>query len=135
MLSPSSATIRLFLHVLGATVWVGGQLTMVGLLPALRAIGGDAPKRVARQFNRVAWPAFGLLVATGIWNLLAIDLGQTGTDYQVTVMLHLTVAALSGISAALHAGARSRLILAVSGATGALFALTALFVGVLLRAS
>jgi len=29
-------TIRLFLHVLAATVWVGGQITLAALVPALR---------------------------------------------------------------------------------------------------
>ena len=43
------ATVRLFLHVLAATVWVGGQLTLAGLVPGLRAISPDAP----RIFDRV----------------------------------------------------------------------------------
>ena len=38
MLTPSGATVRLFLHVIAATVWVGGQLTLAGLVPGLRAI-------------------------------------------------------------------------------------------------
>ena len=135
MLSPSSATIRLFLHVLAASVWVGGQITMAGLLPTVRALGGDAPKRLARQFNRVAWPAFGLLVVTGIWNLLAIEVSSTSTERQATVMLHVTVAALSGVSAGVHAGTRSRLLLGLTGAAGAITALAALFVGVLLRSA
>ena len=37
MLSPDASTIRLFLHVLGATVWVGGQIALAGLVPGLRA--------------------------------------------------------------------------------------------------
>ena len=32
-------TLRLFLHVLAATIWVGGQLTLAALVPALRAAG------------------------------------------------------------------------------------------------
>ena len=54
MLSVHWSTIRLFLHVLAATVWVGGQLTLAGLVPGLRAISPDAPRTVARRFNRVA---------------------------------------------------------------------------------
>ena len=64
-------TLRLFLHVLAATVWVGGQLTLAALVPALRAAGAEVPKAAARAFNRVAWPAFGVLVLTGIWNVVA----------------------------------------------------------------
>lgn len=39
----TTETIRLFVHVLAATVWVGGQLTLLALLPAVRTLGGDAP--------------------------------------------------------------------------------------------
>ena len=135
MLGPTSATIRLFLHVLGASVWVGGQLTLAGLVPGLRALDPGAPRAVARRFNRIAWPAFALLVATGIWNLSVIDLGSTTTERQVTVFVHVSLAALSGVSAAIHAGTRHRAVLAVSGALGALVALAALFIGVLLRST
>lgn len=133
MLNPNSSTLRLFLHVLAATVWVGGQLTMVGLLATVRALSPEAPRAVARAFNRVAWPAFGLLVVTGVWNLLEVDISSTSTNRQVTILVHLTLAALSGISAAIHSGTRQRLVLALSGAAGGLLALITLFTGVLLR--
>ena len=45
MLDVTVQTIRLFLHVLAATVWVGGQLTVAGLVPGLRALSPDAPRR------------------------------------------------------------------------------------------
>jgi len=71
---PITATsIRLFLHVLAATVWVGGQLTLAGLVPGLRAISTEAPRIAARSFNRIAWPAFAVLVATGIWNIADVN--------------------------------------------------------------
>src|ERR1022692_1411034 len=57
MLAVSWDTVRLFLHVLDATVWVGGQLTLAVLVPVLRTQGPDAPRRAARRFNLVAWPA------------------------------------------------------------------------------
>ena len=52
-------TIRLFLHVLAATVWVGGQITLAALVPALRGTADGVTKLAARAFNRIAWPAFG----------------------------------------------------------------------------
>jgi putative copper export protein len=126
-------TVRLFLHILAATVWVGGQLTLVGLLPAVRALGGNAPAAVARQFNRIAWPAFAVLVATGVWNLFEVALGDRSTEYQVTVFVKLLVVAVSGGSAAVHAVATSRRTLAVGGALAGLSSLAALFLGVMLR--
>ncbi len=132
MLSPTWATVRLFLHVLAATVWVGGQLTLAGLVPGLRALGPDLPRTVARRFNRIAWPVFAVLVATGVWNLLAIHVGDTTIEYQVTLGLKISVVALSGIGAAFHAGARSKVALAVWGAVSGVTALGAVFLGVLL---
>lgn len=131
MLSVHWSTIRLFLHVLAATVWVGGQLTLAGLVPGLRAISPDAPRTVARRFNRIAWPAFGVLVATGIWNLLAVKPTFTGA-YGVTLMVKLTVVALSGVSAFLHSMSRSKAGLAVWGALAGASAIAAVFFGILL---
>jgi len=128
MLPVTDDTIRVFLHVLAATVWVGGQLTLAGLVPGLRALGEDAPRAVARRFNRIAWPAFAVLVATGIWNVLVVE-PDWGSDYGVTVMVKVLVVTLSGISAAVHAAARSKAALAAFGALCGLTALAALFLG------
>lgn len=131
MLPVSWTTIRLFLHVLGATVWVGGQLTLAGLVPGLRRVSPDAPRAVARRFNVIAWVAFAVLIATGIWNILAIR-PDWSSSYGTTLIVKLVVVAASGLTAALHARARSAVPLAVFGALSGLTALTALFLGVLL---
>lgn len=128
-----AGTIRLFLHVLAATVWVGGQLTLAGLVPVLRKLGPDAPKRVAQQFNRIAWPAFAVVVATGIWNLLEVDIANAGASYQVTVAVKVVLVVVSGAGAAAHSLGRSKLAFAAGGAAAAFGALGALFLGVLLR--
>jgi putative copper export protein len=59
--------------VLAATVWVGGQLTLAALVPVLRRVGPNAPRVAARRLNVVAWPAYGVLIATGIWNIAAVS--------------------------------------------------------------
>jgi putative copper export protein len=123
-------TLRLFLHVLAATVWVGGQLTLAALVPALRAAGAEVPKTAARAFNRVAWPAFGVLVLTGIWNVVAES--DDSAAYQHTLMVKYTLVLLSGVTALLHARATSRRGMAVFGALTGLTALGALFVGIVL---
>jgi putative copper export protein len=133
MLSPSAATLRLFLHVLAATVWVGGQLTLAGLVPGLRALGDDLPRRMARRFNRIAWPAFGVLVITGVWNLFEIDVTKQSSAYQVTLFLKLAIVAVSGISAWVHSNATTKVVLAVGGAVTGVAALASLFFGILLR--
>jgi putative copper export protein len=123
-------TVRLFLHVLAATVWVGGQLVLAALVPALRRVGSDVPRTAARAFNRIAWPAFGVLVATGIWNIVAE--GDRGPAYRTTLTVKLVVVAASGLTAYLHARATSRRGMAVFGALTGLTALAALLLGIVL---
>ena len=129
MLDVSWATIRVFLHVFAATVWVGGQLTLAGLVPGLRALSPDAPRVVARRFNRIAWPAFGVLVATGIWNVLVLE-PDWDSAYGRTVMVKVLVVTASGLTALVHSQARSKAALAVFGALSGLTALGALFLGI-----
>lgn len=123
--------VRLFVHVLAATVWVGGQLTLAALVPTLRRLGPDVPRRAAGAFNRVAWPAFAVLVATGVWNLVA-ERDKLHGAYRTTVLVKLLVVALSGLTAWLHARSRTGVGLAVFGALTAVTALAALLLGVVL---
>jgi len=131
MLSVSWDTIRLFLHVLAATVWVGGQITLAALVPVLRRRGAEIPRAAARRFNQVAWPAFGVLIVTGIWNIAAVR-SQIHGSYRTTLIVKLVVVAISGVTALLHARARTPAGQAVFGALTGLSALAALFLGVLL---
>ncbi len=133
MLSPTTTTIRLFLHVLAATVWVGGQFVLAGLVGTLRREAPGAPKAVARAFAKLAWPAFGVLVVTGIWNLTEIDLGNTSTRYQVTVFVKIAVAVGSAVFVLIHSLGKTKLALALGGALGALCSLAALYLGILLH--
>ena len=131
MLAVSWDTIRLFLHVLAATIWVGGQLTLAALVPALRRMGANVTAGAARRFNQVAWPAFAVLIITGIWNIIAVRT-QVHGSYETTLIVKLVVVAISGVTAALHARAKSTAGLAVFGALTGVSALAALFLGVLL---
>ena len=131
MLPVSWDTIRLSLHVLAATVWVGGQITLAALVPVLRRRGTEIPRAAARRFNQVAWPAFGVLIVTGIWNIAAVR-SQIHGSYRATLIVKLVVVAISGVAALLHARARTPAGQAVFGALTGLSALAALFLGVLL---
>jgi putative copper export protein len=123
-------TLRLFLHVLAATVWVGGQLVLAALVPALRGAGEGVTATAARAFNRVAWPAFAVLVVTGVWNVVAVDDGSDA--FQPTLMVKYVLVLASGVTAYVHQRATSRTMMAVFGALTGLCALGAIFVGVLL---
>jgi putative copper export protein len=131
MLPVTWDTVRVFLHVVAATVWVGGQLALAGLVPGLRRIAPDAPRRVAQRFNRIAWPAYFVLIATGIWNVVAVD-PAFDTAYGRTLMVKVVVAIISGVAAFIHSIARSKAGLATWGAVSSLSAITALFLGVML---
>ncbi len=132
MLSPNLHTVRLFLHVLSASVWVGGQIVLAGLVPSLRRTFPESTKVAAQAFARIAWPAFAVVVLTGLWNLTEVSVGSTSTAYQVTLFLKITLALLSGAAAAVHQVGTSKLALALGGAIGLLSAIGAMFLGQLL---
>ena len=120
-------TFRLFLHVLAASVWVGGQIVLAGIVPTIRKIGPDAPKQVAQAFNRVAWPAYGVALVTGIWNMLVVeDLDQALFGIKFLLVL------VSGAGAAEHIVGRSKAALAVGGALSSLGAVASMYVGLML---
>ena len=130
-LAPAVDGIRLTLHVLAAAVWVGGQITVAGLVPTARSLGEEAPRRVARAFARLSWPAYAVLVATGFWNVSAVSKGQPSA-WKAVLGVKIAVVALAGVSAWLHSVSRTRTGLAVWGAVASLSSLAALTLGVFL---
>ena len=125
--------IRLSPHVLAATVWVGGQITVAGLVPTARKLREDAPRLVGRAFARLSWPAYAVLLATGIWNVAAASKGQ-GTAWQVVLTIKVAVAVLAGLAAWLYGRARKAASLALWGAVTAVAPVSALVMGVFLAA-
>lgn len=133
MLHPTSQTFRIFVHVLAATIWVGGQFTLAGIVPVLRREHPESTRSVARAFAGLAWPSFIVLVITGIWNVMEVRLDQADWRYVATVIVHIGSATLAALLTVVHSFGRSRIALALGGAFGALFSVTALFIGILLR--
>ena len=133
MISPSADSIRLFLHVLAASVWVGGQIVLGALVPKLRQVAPEPLKVAANGFARVAWPAFAVVVVTGMWNILEIPVGDMSTEYQVTMFVHVLLAMATAMFAVIHSVGRTKLALALGGALGLLTSLGAMFVGILLQ--
>ncbi|HVA02468.1 MAG TPA: hypothetical protein VMU64_01875 [Acidimicrobiales bacterium] len=130
-LSPALDGIRLSVHVLAATVWVGGQLTIAGLVPTARGLGEGAPRALARAFARIQWPAYAVLVVTGLWNISAVHAGQPGS-WVVVVVAKIVVVALAGLAAFLHTRASTTRGLAIWGALTTLSSIAALVMGVFL---
>ncbi len=146
MLSPNIDVFRIWLHVVAACVWIGGQVALAALVPVLRRTADRAAlQAVARQFQRIAWPAFAVLVLTGMWNLVEIRIGDQSGPYLGSVFLKLVLVALSGAGAAAHALAtgpavsaatdeatrhRKQVVSGITAGLGLLFALAAAFVGV-----
>lgn len=131
MIDVDLTTIRMFVHVLAATIWVGGQLTLAALVPVLRSVGGDAPRLAARQFNRIAWPAYAVLIVTGAWNAVA-DREELHGSYATTFTIKVAVVAASGVTAFWHTRATTPSRVALTGALTGLTALVALFLGIVL---
>ncbi len=132
MVSFDVDTVRTLLHLLGVTVWLGGQIIMAVLVPVLREIDPAAPRRAAQAFSRVAWPFFALLVATGFWNVIAIDPGSVSTGYNAVLGIKLLLVAGSGIAAFVHSNTESTLVRGVTGGGGAVATLGAFICGVML---
>ena len=125
-------SIRLFLHVMGATVWVGGQIVLAALVPIARGFGPDAPKAMANGFNRVAWPFFGLAVITGVWNIFAVDLADVDTAYNAALGIKLLLVTVSGLAAAVHSGTTSPAIRGITGGGSLISGLAAIYIGIVL---
>lgn len=69
--------LSVFIHILSAIFWIGGMLfTAAVLVPASRhrllaAKKGPFFALVGKKFSRISWVLFGVLLITGITNLLA----------------------------------------------------------------
>ena len=133
MLSPTIDSIRLFLHVLAASVWVGGQIVLGGLVPKLRKVAPESLKVAANAFARIAWPAFAVVVVTGMWNILDITVGDMTSEYQITMFVHVLLAMAAAMFVVIHSVGQTKLALALGGALGLLTSLGAMFVGILLQ--
>ncbi|MEI6249879.1 MAG: hypothetical protein WCP54_01835 [Actinomycetes bacterium] len=131
MLANFADSLRIFLHVLGASIWVGGQIVLALLVPMLRKRDADLPKAVARAFNKIGWPAYALLLITGMWNL-ANPPETVSAAYQMTLGIKMFLVVISGLSAYVHTKSKSPASSAIWGAISGLSALATMFVGVTL---
>ena len=131
-LSPALNGVRLTLHVLAATIWVGGQITAAGLLPTVRGLSPDAPKLVARALARLLWPAYAVLIITGLWNISSFNLTGAPSAWTAVLSIKIAVVVVAGVAVSLHQRATTKGALAVWGSIGATASVIALVLGVML---
>jgi putative copper export protein len=131
-LAGSLTVLRVTLHVLAATVWVGGQFVVAGLLPTIRELGEGAPQKIARAFGRLSWPAFWLLVATGVWNYVAIDHASATTGWNAIFGIKMVTVLVAGLGAYLHTKASTPRARGIYAGLGTLASIAALVLGVAL---
>ncbi len=126
-------TIRIMLHVLAVTVWLGGQIVMLALLPVLRGANVEGlPAAAARGFQRVAWPAFILAFFTGIWNILVVDMASATSGYNAVFGIKFLLVIASGAAAFIHSRTDKPSLRGMTGALGFLAALGAFVLGYVL---
>jgi hypothetical protein len=106
-------------------------LTLAGLVPTARRLGDGATRTLAQAFARIQWPAYGVLLVTGLWNVSATHAGQPKA-WQIVLGVKIVVVVVAGLAAWLHTRAGTKRGLAVWGAVTALASVTALALGVFL---
>lgn len=103
-LSPTGAGFVLWVHILSACVWIGGQVTIAILMPVLR-VDPQILAASARRYAWIAWGAFVLLVGTGVLNIHNAGISISDLEATVrgrTLILKLLLVVISGVSAAAH---------------------------------
>lgn len=105
MLSISGPTFVLWLHIVAACVWIGGQVTVAAVIPMLRH-QGDLSRRVGRRYQAIAWPAFAVLAISGLINVANAGLRWSQlfeSPAGRTLVIKLGFVAVSGLAAGVHA--------------------------------
>jgi len=132
MISPTLDSLRIFLHVLAVAGWVGGQIVLAGLVPAIRASAPEAIPKVAQAFARVAWPAMIVIVFTGMWGLGSSSASDSDTAYMVTFAVKMVMVFIAVAATVVHSQGSSKAAKAIGGALGLLGSLLAAYAGILL---
>ena len=132
MISPTIDSLRIYLHILAVTVWVGGQFVLAGIVPSLRRDAPNALPVVANGFAKVAWPAMILIVFTGAWGLGAMDASEQSSSYMATFGIKMLMVGIAIIATIIHSAGTTKLAKALGGAAGLLASLLAAYAGILL---
>jgi putative copper export protein len=132
MISPTIDSIRIFLHVLAVAVWVGGQIVLAGIVPALRKSASQSMPVVAQSFARIAWPAMVVIIFTGVWGLGSINVSDQSSAYLVTFGIKMLLVGVAIVATIVHSAGTSKASKAIGGAAGLLASLIAAYAGILM---
>lgn len=112
-----------YIHLLSATVWVGGLVVLGGLVPAVRKVTDDRSviQAIAKRFGVMSWTALGLLVLTG--TLMVFDRVWTGT-----LIAKIGLVMLSALLAVWHTMAAREQSPAIRGAIQGVILILALVI-------
>jgi uncharacterized membrane protein len=99
-------TTLLVVHVLGATVWVGGTVALTFIaVPAIRLLTGEpratAMRELGIRWRPIGWGALLVMVATGAI-LASHELPGSGTSAQVVFGVKMACFAALLVTASLH---------------------------------
>lgn len=132
MISPTLESVRVFLHLMAVAVWIGGQIVLAGIVPQVRRVAPDAMKAIAQGFARIAWPAFLVIVFTGMWGLATIDMTAESSEYMATFGIKMLLVGLAAVATLIHSNGSSKAAKGIGGAASLLTSLLAAFAGILM---
>ena len=117
------ATNSLVLHVLAASLWVGGLVAVLAVASARGPARADALATAVPRFSRLALVCWAVLAVTGVVNaLVRIPLwALLGSFYGTLILLKVTALLVLGAIGAWHR--RATVAVAASGRAGALLRL------------
>ncbi len=89
--------VLLWIHIVAASVWVGGLITLGALVTALRSAGAERPllQAMARRFGVVSWVAMGVAVVTGVWQVSRLNIPWSNDRLELKVGLVVLAAGLA----------------------------------------
>lgn len=132
MISPTLDSIRVFLHLMAVAVWVGGQIVLAGIVPQVRSVAPEAMKTIAQGFAKIAWPAFLVIVFTGMWGLATIDVASESSAYMATFGIKMLLVGVAVVATLIHSNGTSKAAKGIGGAASLLASLLAAFAGILM---
>ena len=97
-------------HLLSATIWVGGTIVLVFVgVPAIRTLEGEARatamRALGRRWRPLGWSAKGIAILSGLWLTHlhgGLSSAALSTDFDRTLILKSVLVALLVVGALIH---------------------------------